>query len=166
MIDRYLDAVKKLLPPDTRDDIVKELAALLYAEIDERQTALGRELDEDEQEAVLRRHGHPALVAARYGQERGSFVFGRQWIGPALFPLYTRILKLNIALTVVACIAVAVVLHRSVANALWAALLHACLQGAVLTAIFALANRSLDQFPSFRTAARVRHAATITSTQK
>jgi hypothetical protein len=156
LIDRYLDALKKLLPPDTRDDIVKELAALLCAEIDERRTELGRELNEDEQEALLRRHGHPALVAARYGQERGSFVFGRQWIGPALFPLYTRILKLNIALTIAVCIAVAVVLHRPVANAVWAALLHTCLQFAVLTAIFAIANRSLDQFPNLRTAGRVR----------
>ena len=61
LLDQYLQAVKKLLPRGQRDDIARELAALLSAEMDERAAELGRPLDEDEQEAILRRNGHPAL---------------------------------------------------------------------------------------------------------
>jgi hypothetical protein len=156
LMERYLAAVKKLLPRDERDDIARELAALLRAEMDERAAELGRPLDEDEQEGILRRHGHPALVAAQYRGKRGHFAFGREWIGPALFPLYTRILALNLCLTVLACVVAAVVLKSPPAGAFAAALRHLGLQFGLLTAIFSLANASLARFPNFRRSRRAR----------
>jgi hypothetical protein len=154
LLERYLDAVKKLLPRDERDDIGRELAALLGAEMDERAGELGRPLDEDEQEGILRRHGHPALVAAQYRGERGHFAFGREWIGPALFPLYRRILALNLCLTLAVCVVAAVVLKAPPGSAFAATLRHLGLQFGLLTVIFSLANASLGRFPNLRGARR------------
>jgi hypothetical protein len=49
--------------------------------MEDKAAALGRPLTEDEQADVLRRHGHPILVAARYQPHRS-------FIGPEIFPFY------------------------------------------------------------------------------
>lgn len=86
LLDRYLYAVSRHLPAQRRgapaqNDIIAELAANLRAQMEDKEEALGRPLTEDEQADVLRRHGHPIVVAARY-QPRRSL------IGPELFPFY------------------------------------------------------------------------------
>jgi hypothetical protein len=86
LIDRYLYAVRRYLPAYHQDDLVAELSANLHAEMDDKQAELGRALTEDEQVEVVRRHGHPILVAARYQPQR--------WlIGPEVFPFYVFTIK-------------------------------------------------------------------------
>jgi hypothetical protein len=81
LIDRYLYAVSRYLPAKRHDDLLTELAANLHSEMEDKAAALGRPLTEDEQADVLRRHGHPILVAARYQPHRSL-------IGPEIFPFY------------------------------------------------------------------------------
>ena len=81
LLDRYLYAVRRHLPAYHQDDLVAELSANLRSEMDDRQEGLGRPLTEDEQVDVVRRHGHPILVAARYQPQRSL-------IGPEVFPFY------------------------------------------------------------------------------
>ena len=57
-------------------------------------------------EAILKQHGHPLVVASRYRQEQRNVSFGRQIIGPALFPFYIRVLKFNLRLTSVILIVI------------------------------------------------------------
>jgi hypothetical protein len=81
LLDRYLYAVSRYLPAQRQGDIVAELATNLHSQMEDKEAELGRPLTEDEQAEVLRRHGHPILVAARY-QPHHSL------IGPELFPFY------------------------------------------------------------------------------
>ena len=107
MLDRYLQAVKFFLPRKQQDDIVRELSENLLARMEDREEELGRPLDEAEQAAILREHGHPMLVAGRYRTRQ-------HLIGPTFFPLYVFALKmgLGVALLVTAVLAViAAALH-------------------------------------------------------
>lgn len=86
LLDRYLYAVGRHLPAQRRgalaqNDLIAELAANLHAQMEDKEAELGRPLTQDEQAEVLRRHGHPILVAARYQPHRSL-------IGPELFPFY------------------------------------------------------------------------------
>jgi hypothetical protein len=102
LLERYLQAVRFFLPKHQQDDIVRELSENLLAEMEDREGVCGRPLTEDEQADILRRHGHPMLVAGRY-QAR------QQLIGPAFFPIYVFALKLGlgVALLVTAALAFA-----------------------------------------------------------
>jgi hypothetical protein len=85
-IERYLHAVKFWLPRRQQDDMVAELAEDLRAEMEERESSLGRSLTEAEVQDLLRRRGSPILVANRYLPQR-------QLIGPLLLPLYVFVIK-------------------------------------------------------------------------
>lgn len=99
LVERYVNAIRTFLPKAQQDDIVKELAGNIRAEMDDREDELGRPLTEGEQEAILRQHGHPMLVAGRYQPNQGSVVFGRQLIGTALFPFYLRVLGIAMGIS-------------------------------------------------------------------
>lgn len=86
LIDRYLYAVSRYLPANRQGDLLTELAANLHAEMEDKAAALGRPLTEDEQSDVLRRHGPPLVVAARYQPQRSL-------IGPEIFPFYAFTIK-------------------------------------------------------------------------
>ena len=101
LLARYLTAVKFWLPKKQRDDIAAELGANLQAEIDDRASALGRPLTETEIAAMLKQHGSPLLVASRYQQEHRTVTFGRQLIGPIVFPFYWIALKVTLVLLVI-----------------------------------------------------------------
>src|SRR5438046_10533999 len=60
---------------------------------------LGRPLTESEQQALLKRRGNPLVLAGRYRQDYRTLAFGRQLIGPVLFPFYVRVLSFNLCLT-------------------------------------------------------------------
>ena len=110
LLDRYLQAVRFFLPRRNQDDIVRELSENLLSQIEDREQSLGRPLTEDELAELLRRHGHPMVVAGKY---RSS----AHLIGPALFPLYLFALKmgLGVALIVTTVLAaIATVLHGDV----------------------------------------------------
>jgi len=110
LLDRYLTAVKFWLPKKQRDDIAAELAANLQSEIDDRSAALGRPLTGDEIAAILKDHGSPILVASRYSDEQRSVTFGRQLIGPIVFPFYWTAMKVTLVLLLVPGIIPAVIL--------------------------------------------------------
>lgn len=111
LTDRYLRAVKNYLAGEERDDIISELAENIHAQMEDRASELGRVLTEDEQAAVLKQLGNPMVVASRYRADQRTLAFGRQLIGPELFPLYARVLAINVAITI------AVVLVRAVIDA-------------------------------------------------
>ena len=87
LIDRYLAAVRRYLPREQQDDIVRELADSLRSEQEEQQRGTGRALTADEQTALLKKRGHPWLMASRYLPEQ-------YLIGPALYPYYRRTLMI------------------------------------------------------------------------
>ena len=102
LLDHYLKTVRTYLPKGPeQDDIIRELAELLESQMEDRAQALGRPLTASEQESLLTKHGNPMVVAGRYGSTNRTFSFGRQLIGPELFPIYSRILALNLTLSIV-----------------------------------------------------------------
>ena len=102
LLERYLQAVRFFLPKRQQDDIVRELTENLVSEMEDREQACGRPLTEDEQVDILRRHGHPMLVAGRY-QTR------QQLIGPAFFPIYVFALKAGLGVALLVTMALAIV---------------------------------------------------------
>jgi hypothetical protein len=86
LLDRYLQAVRFWLPRKQQDDIIAELGDDLRSQIEDRESSLGRSLNEDELVALLRQAGHPMRVAGRYLPQKSL-------IGPTLFPLYAFVLK-------------------------------------------------------------------------
>jgi hypothetical protein len=87
LIERYLQAVQFWLPKQQKHDIIAELSEDLHAQIDEKETELGRKLTEAEVEAILMQRGRPVLVANR-------FLPQEHLIGPVLYPVYVFVLKI------------------------------------------------------------------------
>lgn len=104
LLDRYLTAVRFWLPKAQRHDITAELATNLQAEIDDRAAELGRPLTEPETAAILKQHGSPLLVALHYQQESRTVNFGRQFIGPVVFPFYWIAIKVTLVLLLISSI--------------------------------------------------------------
>ncbi len=102
LVERYLSAVRFFLPRRQQDDIVRELSENLASDIEARSDALGRDLTELEIADVLRRHGHPVVVAGRYGQRQ-------QLIGPVFFPIYVIALKIGLGVAAVVTVALSVI---------------------------------------------------------
>ena len=112
LIDRYIQAVKFWLPQAQQDDIGAELHANLLAQAEEQEAESGRPLSEEDAVTLLKRNGPPPLVAARYRMDQGTVSFGRQLIGPLIYPYY------RVALKATLCILVGIELLRSVAMVL------------------------------------------------
>ncbi|MGA9039233.1 MAG: hypothetical protein WB421_01740 [Terriglobales bacterium] len=87
LLDRYLQAVKFWLPKEQKQDIIAELSEDLHSQIEDRETELGRKLNEAEVAAILKERGRPVLVANR-------FLPQQYLIGPVLFPVYSFVLKI------------------------------------------------------------------------
>jgi hypothetical protein len=87
-VDRYLHAVRFWLPKTPRqEEMLAELADDLRSQIEERESELGRRLDNHEVSDILKRCGAPMAVATRLGPKK--YV-----IGPTLYPIYTFVLKM------------------------------------------------------------------------
>src|SRR5262249_39156857 len=86
LLDRYLQSVRFWLPKSQEQDILAELAEDIRSEIEERESAAGHKLTEEEIEGLLKQRGSPYRVASRYLPQR-------YLIGPAFFPLYAMLLK-------------------------------------------------------------------------
>jgi len=86
LLDRYLAAVRFWLPKGQRQDILAELTDDIRAEVEDRESGLGRKLTDAELTELLQRRGSPYRVACRYLPQRTV-------IGPAFFPVYLLILK-------------------------------------------------------------------------
>jgi hypothetical protein len=92
LVDRYLQSVKWMLPKKQQDDLIRELSDEILSQVEEKETALGRPLNEDEQVALLKQLGHPMLLAARYRKQR-------YLIEPSIFAIYWMVLRLVLIVT-------------------------------------------------------------------
>lgn len=87
LIDRYMQAIRFWLPKDQKRDIIQELSEDLLSQIEEKESALGRKLSENEVAEILKQRGRPTVIAGHYLPQR-------YLIGPLLFPVYTFVLKM------------------------------------------------------------------------
>lgn len=93
MIERYLYAICKNLPAKSRKDIEEELRSSIMDAIEAR-TGSNPPTDEDIA-AVLKEFGAPKKVALNYTKS-GSYL-----IGPELYDIYIRVLKIMMALALI-----------------------------------------------------------------
>src|SRR5215831_4143292 len=152
LVDRYLKTVAKALPEAQREDIIRELSEDIRSEMEDKAHELGRPLTEAEQQALLRQHGNPLLLAARYRQDHRTLAFGRQLIGPVFFPFYVKVLSFNLGLTFVVIAVIFIALGTSgqkvgFNNILTTCLLQLLIQLGVVTLIFSLIERHLTKNP-------------------
>ena len=120
--------------------------------MEERQKELGRPLTEDEQEVLLKKRGNPWLLAARFRQDQRSVAFGRQIIGPVLYPFYVKVLSFNLGLTflIVGVIFLALRLAGqkiSVGDMVSTCTLQFFIQFGVVTLIFSVVEKHLTKHP-------------------
>lgn len=86
LIERYIYAVVRLQPEKQRDDIEKELRSLIDDMLAERTG--DAPASENDIKAVLKELGKPSELAAKYSGKP------RYLIGPELFDIYVKILKI------------------------------------------------------------------------
>ena len=92
LLERYLQAVRLFVPRRQHDDIVAEVSTNLVTRMEDLKKELGRPLSDEERVDVVRRNGHPVVVAGQYrGHER--------LIGPTLFPVYLNTLIAGLGIT-------------------------------------------------------------------
>jgi hypothetical protein len=111
MVERYLQAVKFWLPKGQQADIIAELSEDIRAQMEERETALGRKLNELEIETLLRQRGSPIKVA-------NSYLPQQSLIGPLLFPIYLFVLKIVTLLSLIPAVVgfIAGIVSRALGN--------------------------------------------------
>ena len=151
-LERYLKNLSQLLPAEQREDILRELSEDVQSEMDEKQAALGRPLTEEEQYEILKRRGNPLEVAAGYTSNKGTLAFGRQWIGPVLFPFYVRVLTFNLGLTFLIVGGVFAALSLAgqqihFADLFSSIVLQLVIQLSAVTIIFVLVERNFSRQP-------------------
>lgn len=152
ILDSYLKTVASALPSAQRDDIIRELSENIHSEIEDQESALGRSLTEPELEALIKRHGHPLVVARQYRQDQRSFSFGRQLIGPNLFGFYTKVLSFNLGLTSLVILVIFTALLASgqkvgFNDAIATVFYQLLIQFAIVTFIFMAIDRHLEKHP-------------------
>lgn len=94
MINNYLNSLESYLPDDLKQEVRDELEASLYAQVDDQSAQLGRELNQHEQEALLRKIGHPMRVAAAY-------LPNQELVGNEHFPAYKKALQIALSIALV-----------------------------------------------------------------
>ena len=147
LLNRYLQAVARLLPSARRDDIIAELRANILSQFEERENDAGRGLTEHEQVEILRRFGNPAMIAGRYGEHNFGLAFGKQWIGPELFPFYRTVLLINLAISLIVLAGVIPLVSHAggVAITLSRVLPPLLTQFVIVTGIFIMVERHKEQ---------------------
>jgi len=83
-INRYVYQVSRFLMVKNKEDIEKEIRTLIDDMLDEK--CQGRPATQNELDAVFTELGKPMELAAKYNDNK------RYLIGPALFPIYWRVL--------------------------------------------------------------------------
>jgi hypothetical protein len=152
LLDRYLKSVASCLPTEQREDIIRELSENIRSQVEDKESELGRPLADSELEAILKQHGHPMIVAGRYRQDQRSVAFGRQFIGPVLFPFYIKVLSFNIGLTGVVLVVIFTALFASGQTVTFSGifttfLYQLLIQFGIVTLIFAAMDRHLAKNP-------------------
>src|SRR5688500_53079 len=147
LIDRYLVAVRRHLPRPQQDDLVSELSDSLRSEAEEREQALNRPLNEAEQSELLKRRGHPWLMASRYLPQQ-------YLIGPALYPYYRQALTMVVFWVVLPITLVGggiTAIYTDNPTQVWGRVLGAAWNGAIysvgiITIVFAVLERERVRF--------------------
>jgi hypothetical protein len=152
LLDQYLKSIRSCLPPAQRDDIINELSENIYAQIEDKEAEMGKPLNTGDMQVILKQLGHPLLVASRYRQDQRNVAFGRQWIGPVLFPFYIKVLSFNLGFTGIVILIVLTALFASghsvtVISTLSTLLYQFLIQFGVITLVFAIADRHWTKFP-------------------
>lgn len=147
-VDRYLETVGMFLPDRQKDDILNELSDAIRSRIEDMEAELGRPLSDAEQSDVLKTYGHPMSVASRYRPDTGGrLVFGKELIGPALFPLYVRVLGISLLIALAVQIVLTITLQLPNDSTFSRLVVQAVMQSAAVTAIFALIQRAAKESP-------------------
>jgi len=140
ILKQYLNSIKLYLPREQRNDIINELSENLLMQIEETESERGRPLTELEQVAILKKHGDPIAVAGRYGATQRCVTFGRQLIGPALYPIYIWVLWLHWGITFIIHTYLAISKGTLGAGGFFTGiggfLIAACIQFVCVTAVF------------------------------
>jgi HAAS domain-containing protein len=92
LIDRYIAEVGKHLPRKNRADIEAEIRSTLEDMLDERKQGDGP-ADEAIVMQLLKEYGSPREVAATYGTHQHQYL-----IGPRLFPIFERVVRIVLAI--------------------------------------------------------------------
>jgi len=87
MINNYLDSFENYLPINTRSEIREEFESSILDQIEEKEEQLSRPLNEQEQEELLLKIGHPMKVAA-------GFLPNQQLVSEEYFPAYKKVLTI------------------------------------------------------------------------
>ena len=131
LIDRYLAAVRRQLPAGQQDDIIQELGDSLRSEAEEHQQQSGRALSEDEQAALVKKHGHPWLMASRYLPQQ-------YLIGPSLYPYYRQALGMVVFWVVLPIVLFAGAMHTIYSDASMAGWINRVIPAAWNGAIYSV----------------------------
>jgi hypothetical protein len=94
LIDRYIAEVGKHLPRKNRADIEAEIRSTLEDMLDERKPADGP-ADEATIIQLLKEYGAPRDVAATYRPPQYQYL-----IGPSLFPIFERVIRIVFAVVI------------------------------------------------------------------
>jgi hypothetical protein len=149
LIERYLLHIKSHLPKSLRDDVAAEIEEGLRQQVEERQSASGRPVSDDELNDMLTAWGHPVEVAGRYLPQQ-------YLIGPSTFPAYWNTLRALVAVfAAIAVIKVIIVaatgddwrlIVNGIGNTAWGLLAWA----GIITVVFAVIDqkglRFFDRF--------------------
>jgi hypothetical protein len=162
IVDKYLRSVGNNLPEAQRDDIVRELSDNIESQIEDKESELGRSLRDVEVEEILRAHGHPLIVASRYRDDQRSIAFGRELVGPVIFPFYLRVLKFNLGITGIVmflvCVAFAFSGHSVTVGSIIPVIFYqVVIQFVIVTAIFTAADRHWKRHPDRWDMTEVKH---------
>jgi hypothetical protein len=111
LLERYVYSVKTMLPTNKMADIGAEITSNLESLVEDQSLQLGRELTPREMSAILKQHGHPAMVAVRYRDQPG-----RGLISPELFPFYWFTLRAIFGLWVTVRLIVAIFVLQGAAT--------------------------------------------------
>jgi hypothetical protein len=145
LLDSYLRAVKRYLPRAQSSDIIRELSDDLRSQFEEKESALGRPMTDEEVMALLKQHGDPMIVARRYRKDSPSLTIGWELIGPELFPMYLIMLSVNLVITV-ACVAIAfLIMHVPITLGVF--VFPVAIQIIVLTLVFIGLNLVRRKYP-------------------
>lgn len=97
LVERYVAAVARQLPPAQADDIAAELREAVTARLETMAAERGEAMSRASVVDVIKGFGSPMLVAARYA--------GRQYlIGPQLYPYFWPVARLVVGIVAVVAI--------------------------------------------------------------
>ncbi len=94
LVNCYVDAVRRNLSADMRDEVSEELASNIRSAQQEKESQLGRSMTFDETIELLKSFGHPEQFAGQYSKR--TSLISCDW-----FPVYKQVLAFTIKLVAV-----------------------------------------------------------------